>query len=105
MVSQTPLKSVAIDQGFVVNVLLEKSNKVVGRTEVIGEIIHLNRGTPNRGFLRETLAKLYGKTPDHVVVRYVRSEYGSHRSTFRANVYDSIDRLRLFEPEYLVKRG
>ncbi|MEM0014176.1 MAG: 30S ribosomal protein S24e [Zestosphaera sp.] len=103
--SHTPLRSVAIDQGVIVNVLLEKANRVVGRTEVMGEIIHLGRGTPNRGFLRETLAKLYGRTPDHVVVRYVKGEYGSHRSTFRANVYDSIDRLKFFEPEYLVKRG
>lgn len=103
--SQAPLKSAAIDQGFVVNVLLEKTNKVIGRTEVLGEIIHLNRGTPNRGLLRETLAKLYGRTSDHIVVKYIKSEYGSHRSTFRANIYDSLDRLKFFESEYLIKRG
>ncbi|MEO3993755.1 MAG: 30S ribosomal protein S24e, partial [Desulfurococcaceae archaeon TW002] len=61
--------------------------------------------TPNRGSLKEAIAKLYGRNPELVVVRYIRSEYGTHRSVFRANIYEDQKRLQFFEPEHLIKRG
>lgn len=88
-----------------VNVLREKYNKVIGRIELFGEVIHLGKATPHRGSLREVFARLYGKSPELVVVKYIKSEYGSHRSVFRVNVYEDLQRLKFFEPEYLIKRG
>lgn len=88
-----------------VNVLSEKHNKVVGRIELFGEVIHLGGATPRRSSLREAIAKLYGRSPELVVVRFIRSEYGTHRSVFRVNIYDDLQRLKFFEPEHLIKRG
>lgn len=103
--SQAPLKSIVLEQGLVVNVLVERVNKVIGRVEVSGELIHVKEGTPQRGLLKEALAKAYGKPPECVVVKRVSGEYGSHRSRFEANIYDAIERLKFFEPEYLIRRG
>lgn len=99
------MKSVSIEGGAVVNVLSEKHNKVVGRIELFGEVIHLGGGTPRRSSLKEAIAKLYGRSPELVVVRHIRSEYGTHRSVFRVNIYEDPRRLEFFEPEHLIKRG
>ncbi len=88
-----------------VNVLREKRNKVINRIELVGEVIHLGKATPSRASLKEAIAKLYGKNPELIVVRYVKSVYGSHRSVFRANIYEDLHRLKFFEPDYLIKRG
>ncbi len=103
--SQVPLKTASIEEGVVVNVLKERYNKVINRTELFGEVIHLGKATPRRSSLKEVLARLYGKSPEYVVIKYIRSEYGSHRSVFRANIYEDIRRLKFFEPDYLIKRG
>ncbi|MEM2021173.1 MAG: 30S ribosomal protein S24e [Zestosphaera sp.] len=103
--SQAPLKTVSVEEGVVVNVLRENHNKVVGRVELFGEVIHLGKATPRRSSLKSVLARLYGRSPELVVVKYIKSEYGSHRSRFEANIYDAIERLKFFEPEYLVRRG
>lgn len=103
--SQAPLKSMSVEEGVVVNVLSEKHNKVINRIELFGEVIHLGKATPRRTVLKEALAKLYGKSPELIVVKYIKSKYGSHRSVFRANIYGDIQRLKFFEPDYLVRRG
>ncbi len=53
--SQSPLR-VSIGGGVVVNVLSGKHNKVVGRIELFGEVIHLGGGTPRRSSLKEAIA-------------------------------------------------
>ncbi|MEM0025631.1 MAG: 30S ribosomal protein S24e [Zestosphaera sp.] len=103
--SQAPLRTVSVEEGVVVNVLSEKHNRVVGRVELFGEVIHLGKATPGRSSLKNVLARLYGKNPELVVVRYIKGEYGSHRSVFRANIYEDLQRLKFFEPEHLIKRG
>lgn len=87
------------------NILREKNNKVINRIELLGEVIHLGKATPPRASLKEVIAKLYGKNPDLIVIRYIKGIYGSHRSVFRANIYEDLQRLKFFEPDHLIRRG
>jgi len=99
------LKSITLQNGSTLNVVSERINRLVGRTEVFCEVIHTGMSTPSRKDIKQALSKLYGKPEDLIVIKYVKGEFGTHKSRVRANVYDSEDRLKLFEPEYLLKRG
>jgi len=101
----TPIKTASLKDGSILNVLRERSNRVIGRLEIEGIITHMNRGTPSRKAVRSLIASLYGRDEDLVVIKQIKSEYGMGRSRVRANIYDSVERLRLFEPEYLLRRG
>jgi len=101
----TPLKTATLEDGSVINVLRERDNKVVGRLEIEGIITHMNKGTPSRKTIKSAIAELYNKGEELVVIKYVRSEYGMGRSKIKAHIYNDIHRLKLFEPEYLLKRG
>ncbi len=103
-VNLTPLKTATLEDGSVINVLRERDNKVVGRLEVEGILTHMNKGTPSRKAIKSAMAKLYNKSEELVVIKYIRSEYGMGRSKIKAHIYNDIQRLKLFEPEYLLKR-
>lgn len=99
------LKTTALQDGSVLHVIKERINKVVGRTEVYGIVTHMGKGTPSRKDLKSAIAQLYSSPEDLVVIKYIRSEYGMGRSKIKAHVYENPERLKLFEPEYILKRG
>ena len=99
------LKTTTLQDGSVLHVVKERINKVVGRTEVYGIVTHMGKGTPSRKDLKSAIAQLYSKDEGLVVIKYVKSEYGMGRSKIKVHVYDNAERLRLFEPEYILKRG
>ena len=105
MVEEKSLKAAKLKDGSVINVLEERDNKVIGRLEIYGVVTHMNEGTPSRKALESAIADLYGRSKDLVVIKYVKSEYGMGRSKVKAHIYSDAERLRLFEPEHLLRRG
>ncbi len=99
------MKTASLEDGSVLHVLEEKQNKVIGRLEVSGIITHVGKGTPARKELRSAIAKIYGAKEELVILKYVKSEYGMGRSRIKIHIYESEERLKLFEPEYILKRG
>lgn len=96
-------KTISLDK-YPAEIVEERYNPLIKRLEVQIRVTHLNEGTPSRGILKKAIASYYGKNEKLVVIREVKTEYGLHVSTVKAHLYDSEDRLRLFEPEYLLKR-
>ena len=99
------LKTVTLEDGSLLQVTKERVNKVIGRVEVEGVITHMGKGTPPRQVVIDALAKLYSKDVGLVVIKYIKSEFGMGRSKLKAHIYDSVERLNYFEPEYILKRG
>ncbi|MEM2025061.1 MAG: 30S ribosomal protein S24e [Desulfurococcaceae archaeon] len=85
-------------------VVEERHNPLVGRIEIVFKLVHLGEGTPSRGVLKKELARLYGKPSDLVYIRKVGTEYGICETTVEAHLYESEDRAKKFEPNYLAKR-
>ncbi|ADV65628.1 SSU ribosomal protein S24E [Desulfurococcus mucosus DSM 2162] len=83
----------------------EKYNPLIKRLELKIRVGHPNEGTPSKGLLRLELAKIYGKGVNLVYIRNVKTEYGLGVSLVEAHVYDSEERVKLFEPEYIIKRN
>ncbi|MCD6278738.1 MAG: 30S ribosomal protein S24e [Desulfurococcales archaeon] len=98
------LRTANLPGAAVLYVIRERDNKVIGRLEVYCIITHVGRGTPSRKELIEVMSSLYSKPPELVVVKYIRSDYGIGRSRVKVHIYESVERLKSFEPEYILKR-
>ncbi len=89
-------------QGEVVN---EKYNPLIKRLELDIRIAHIGKGTPSRGILRKAIAEAYNVDIEKVYVRKIESEFGWGVTRVEVHIYDSPDRAKLFEPEYVIKRN
>jgi len=98
------LKTATLPNGAVLHVVRERDNKVIGRLEVYCVVTHIGKGTPSRKELVEAVSSMYSKPPELIVVKYIKSDYGIGRSRVKVHIYESVERLRSFEPEYILKR-
>jgi len=99
-----PIKEASLPDGTPVYIIKERDNRLIRRLEVEGVIVHVGKGTPKRSDVLATLAKLYSKSEELIIVKKIVSEYGVGITRFRAHIYESIDRLKAFEPTYILKR-
>jgi len=97
-------KSVQI-AGYSGEIVSEKYNPLVKRREVVLKIGHVGVGTPSRKVLRAELAKLFNVNVENVYVRKIETENGIGVSLIKAHIYDSPERAKFFEPEYIIKRN
>jgi len=98
------LKSMSLPDGSMLHVVRERDNKLIKRLEVEAVVVHIGKGTPSRNTIVEALSQLYGKDKELIVVKSIMSEYGVGISKVKARIYESVERLKAFEPEYLLKR-
>ena len=98
------IKSATLPNGAPLHIVKERDNKLVKRLEIEGVVVHIGKGTPARSDVIKTLSKLYNKSEELIVVKSILSEYGVGISKIKAHIYDSIERLKAFEPEYILKR-
>ena len=98
------LRSTTLSNGAPLHIIKERDNKLIQRLEVEGIVIHIDKGTPARGDIVKALSKLYNKNEGLIVVKFILSEYGVGISKVKAHIYDSMERLKSFEPEYILKR-
>ncbi|MEM0199525.1 MAG: 30S ribosomal protein S24e [Desulfurococcaceae archaeon] len=82
----------------------EKYNPLVGRLEVKLRVLHFHEGTPSRGMIKKFLSDYYGKDLNLIYVRKSCSVCGFPGTYVEAHIYDSAERARKFEPEYIFKR-
>ncbi|MGC8543552.1 MAG: 30S ribosomal protein S24e [Vulcanisaeta sp.] len=102
----TPKLPEGIEVGKLVFRLVSiKENKVLGRKEVTAEAWHVGLPTPGRLQLREEIAKAMGVDVKQVYVIRVITEYGRHRSTVEAHVYDDPSVGEKLEPLYIRLRN
>ena len=98
------LKTTTLPDGSTLHVVRERVNDVIKRIEVFAIISHVGKGTPPRSVIMDALATLYSKSREVVVIRNIKSEYGIGLSRVRAHIYESIEKVKAFEPEYILKR-
>jgi len=98
-------KTIKVSEELTVTVTREWYNKLLDRVEVELYMDHITRGTPSRNEVREIVSKLYGVDPKLVVVKNIFSEYGRGSSKAHIHIYRSIERMKILEPKYLLKRN
>ncbi|KAK2756070.1 hypothetical protein FQN54_005477 [Arachnomyces sp. PD_36] len=79
-------------------------NPLLGRKQMVLDVLHPNRANVSKDDLRSKLAELYKATKDQVSVFGFRTHYGGGKSTGFALIYDSAEALKKFEPHYRLVR-
>jgi small subunit ribosomal protein S24e len=85
-------------------VVEERYNPLIRRRELVLRVFHGGEGTPSRGLLKKAIASLYNADLNTVYIRSIKTEYGMCASRVEVHIYDSPERARAFEPEYIIKR-
>ncbi|KAL8836632.1 MAG: hypothetical protein Q9170_002855 [Blastenia crenularia] len=81
-------------------------NPLLGRKQMVVDVLHPSRPNVSKDELRSKLAELYKSNKDQVSVFGFRTQYGGGKSTGFALIYDSHEVMKKFEPHYrLVRYG
>jgi small subunit ribosomal protein S24e len=103
--TQSLARRIELEDGVYAEIVSDKYNPLVKRRELELVISHELKPTPMRITLRMQLAEALGVDVKLVYVRSIRTEYGVGRSHARIHVYESLDRVRAFEPQYIIDRN
>ncbi|KAI9873658.1 MAG: hypothetical protein M1830_010741 [Pleopsidium flavum] len=79
-------------------------NALLGRKQMVVDVLHPNRANVSKDELRSKLSELYKENKDQVMVFGFRTQYGGGKSTGFALIYDSHEALKKFEPHYRLVR-
>ena len=102
---QGQAKRFELEDGSIAEVVRDWYNPLVKRREITLRIEHTLKSTPMRISLRMKVAEVFGVDITRVYVKSITTEYGIGRSIARVNIYDSVDRVKEFEPEYIIERN
>ncbi|CZT18596.1 37S ribosomal protein S24 [Ramularia collo-cygni] len=81
-------------------------NPLLGRKQMVVDVLHPSRPNVSKDELREKLSQLYKTSKDQVSVFGFRTQFGGGKSTGFALLYDSAEAMKKFEPHYrLVRYG
>ncbi|ELR04194.1 hypothetical protein VC83_03101 [Pseudogymnoascus destructans] len=79
-------------------------NPLLGRKQMVIDVLHPNRANVSKDDLRVKLAELYKCTKDQINVFGLQTQYGGGKTTGFALVYDSPEALKKFEPHFRLVR-
>ena len=88
-----------------IEILEQKENKLLFRTEYKAKLIHIKESTPKRVETRDKLAANVNADADRTVVINIESEFGMGQSNVIFHVYDSPDNMKSVELPYILKRN
>lgn len=97
-------KRVDLGDGSWLEVLSERRNDLLKRTEVEALAHHELKSTPARNAIREAVAKAYNKDVNAVYVKTIKTSYGVGISKVHIHVYDSHEDAVKVEPQYVLAR-
>ncbi|KAL9121556.1 MAG: hypothetical protein Q9187_001890 [Circinaria calcarea] len=79
-------------------------NALLGRKQMVVDVLHPNRANVSKDELRSKLSELYKASKDQVSVFGFRTQFGGGKSTGFALIYDSTEAMKKFEPHYRLVR-
>ncbi|KAI1336665.1 putative 40S ribosomal protein S24 [Xylariaceae sp. FL0016] len=79
-------------------------NPLLGRKQMVVDILHPGRANISKEQLREKLGSMYKASKDQVNCFGLRTHYGGGKTTGFALVYDSPEAMKKFEPQYRLCR-
>lgn len=88
-----------------IEIVSRKENMLIGRTEVVFKVLHLNEKTPKRNEVKEKLVELLGVSKSNVIIDNMKSKFGRPESTGYAKVYKNIEDIKGLESDYILMRN
>lgn len=81
-----------------------KENPLMEREEIKFEVEHQNSPTPSRAEVMEELASELDVSEDLILIDKLATLHGRHTASGMARIYESEERLKELEPEFLSDR-
>ena len=88
-----------------IEIVSEKDNPLLERTEVHFIVKHEGGPTPKRDEVREMLSSMLKKNKKLVILDYLKSSFGTNESKGYAKVYRSEEAAKKYETEPILKRN
>ncbi|KAL6857435.1 hypothetical protein ACO1O0_004870 [Amphichorda felina] len=79
-------------------------NPLLGRKQMVVDILHPNRANISKDELRDKLCGMYKAQKDQISVFGLHTQFGGGKTTGFALVYDSPEAMKKFEPLYRLVR-
>ncbi|KAF2232642.1 37S ribosomal protein S24, partial [Viridothelium virens] len=79
-------------------------NPLLARRQMVVDVLHPNRANVSKDELRTKLSELYKISKDQVQVFGFRTQYGGGKSTGFGLIYESVESMKKFEPQYRLVR-
>ena len=86
-----------------IKITTKNENKLLGRTEITGEI-GFTAATPSYPDLKKELATNLKVTEDVIAIKNIYTTFGDTKAKFSANIYPNADALKKIEPKLKVKK-
>jgi len=90
---------------FDIEILEEKKNPLIERTEIKLRIDHFGAGTPNRLEIKKKIAALKNSKESLTIIHRIQTHYGSTHDIGLINIYDNVKELQFFEPFHIQVRN
>lgn len=83
----------------------KRRNELLKRIEVKFSINHEGNGTPSRMEIRRQVAGMLDASEERVYINKFETKTGSMSAFGEANIYDSAEKAKYTEPEYIILRN
>ena len=90
---------------FNIEILEEKKNPVIDRTEVKFRIDHFDESTPNRLEVKKKIAAMKNANEKYTIIRKIQTQFGNSYDIGLANIYQESEELQFFEPFHIQVRN
>ncbi|MHA1472594.1 MAG: 30S ribosomal protein S24e [Promethearchaeota archaeon] len=90
---------------FNIEILEEKKNPVIDRTEVKFRIEHFDASTPNRLEVKKKIAAMKNAKESFTIIRKIQTKFGSSDDIGLANIYEDSKELQFYEPFHIQVRN
>ncbi len=97
-------RSIKVDESLDLNIHTDFWNPLVKRRELTIIATHIGRGTPSRREIREAISRAFNIDQRLIVIRSLQTEFGIGRSRIEVHIYNDYERLKMYEPEYILRR-
>lgn len=90
---------------FEIEILEEKKNPLINRTEIKFKVDHFKTGTPNRLELKKKIAALKKANEKLTIIRKIKTHFGSSYDIGQVNIYEDPTELKFYEPFHIQVRN
>ncbi|MFX1443936.1 MAG: hypothetical protein ACFFHV_11020 [Promethearchaeota archaeon] len=90
---------------FEIEILQEKKNPLIDRTELQVKINHFGSGTPNRLDIKKKIVAMKTSDENLTIIKKIMTHFGATEDICKVYIYDNKNDLEFFEPFHIRVRN
>jgi small subunit ribosomal protein S24e len=90
---------------FNIEIIEEKKNPLIERTEITFRIDHFGKGTPNRLEVKKKIAAMQAGNEKLTIIRKLDTQFGASHIVGKAYIYQDAKELQFYTPFHIQVRN